>query len=66
MMRTILRLFPYVRQLEADLQSTRKELASEQAVGKARDRYIEALEGIKEHQTRLIAALEGRKFGGRP
>jgi hypothetical protein len=55
-----------VRQLEADLQSTRKELASEQAVGKARDRYIEALEGIKEHQTRLIASLEGRKFGGRP
>lgn len=65
-MRTILRLFPYVRQLEADLQSTRKELASEQAVGKSRDRYIESLEGLRAHHLKVIAALENRKFGGRP
>ena len=65
MIRAILRRFSYVRQLEAELASTRKELASEQAVGKARDRYIESLEGLREHHLRLISSLENRRFGGR-
>jgi hypothetical protein len=66
MMRAILRRFSYVRQLEAELESTRKELASEQAVGKARDRYIDTLEGLREHHLRVIASLENRRLGGRP
>lgn len=65
MIRAILRRFTYVRQLEAELASTRKELASEQAVSKARDRYIESLEGLREHHLRVISTLENRRLGGR-
>lgn len=57
MIRALLRLFPYVRHLEEELASVRNELVSEKAVGAARDRYIDSLEGMKNHQARTIEEL---------
>lgn len=64
MMRAILRLFPYVRGLEKELQEVRNALESEHGLVVAQDRYIGQLEAHKGFLEESLREERRHRAGG--
>lgn len=57
MIRRLLRLSPFVRNLEVRLAELEEERTSERNLVVSMNRYIEQLEALKKHQDETVSAL---------